>query len=55
MGTSDAEIFTRQVRERSRENAESLRLLHGRGLHANVVSILRQELDSLIRVIFLLS
>ncbi|MDR3676674.1 MAG: hypothetical protein P4N24_14375 [Acidobacteriota bacterium] len=49
------EIFVRQVRERSLENAKSLRLLHREGLQANVVSILRQELDSLVRVIFLLS
>lgn len=55
MATANLEIFVRQVRERSRENAESLRVLHTRGLHANVVSILRQELDSLVRVIFLLS
>jgi hypothetical protein len=48
-------IFVRQVRDRSRENAESLGLLHRQGLHANAVSILRQELDSLVRVIFLLS
>jgi hypothetical protein len=51
----NTEIFVRQVRERSRENAESLHLLHGRNLSSNVVSILRQELDSLVRVIFLLS
>ena len=48
-------IFVRQIRERSRENAESLGLLHDRSLTSNVVSILRQELDSLVRVIFLLS
>jgi hypothetical protein len=55
MATVNVEIFVRQARERSRENAESLLLLHSKGLHANVVSILRQELDSLVRVIFLLS
>ena len=49
------EVFVRQVRKRSRENEESLRLLHRENLYANVVSILRQELDSLVRVIFLLS
>lgn len=56
-GTADGNVvaFVRQVRGRSRENAESLGLLHGRGLNSNVVSILRQELDSLVRVIFLLS
>jgi len=51
----NVKIFVRQVRERSRENEESLRLLHGKNLSSNVVSILRQELDSLVRVIYLLS
>jgi hypothetical protein len=55
MTDANVKVFVRQVRERSRENAESLRLLHSKSLHANVVSILRQELDSLVRVIFLLS
>ena len=52
---ANVKIFIRQVRERSRENAESICLLHGKSLNSNVVAILRQELDSLIRVIFLLS
>ena len=55
MAADNLEIFVRQIRERSRENAESLGLLHRENLHANVVSILRQELDSLVRAIFLLS
>jgi hypothetical protein len=55
MATDSLEIFVRQIRERSRENAQSLLLLHRENLQANVVSILRQELDSLVRVIFLLS
>ena len=55
MADSNLKIFVRQIRERSRENEESIHLLHGRNLAANVVSILRQELDSLVRVIFLLS
>lgn len=55
MTDTNVQILVRQIRERSRENEESLRLLHGKRLHANVMSILRQELDSLIRVIFLLS
>jgi len=55
MASDSLETFVRQVRERSRENATALKLLHREGLHGNVVSILRQELDSLIRVIFLLS
>jgi hypothetical protein len=55
MAADKLETFVRQIRERSRENAKSLGLLHSESLHANVVSILRQELDSLVRVIFLLS
>ena len=48
-------VFCRQARERSREHSEALRCLHGRGLHGQIVSILREELDSMIRVIHLLS
>jgi len=49
------QTFCRQVRERSRENRDALALLHGAELYGQVVGILRQELDSMIRVIFLLS
>lgn len=55
MASGDLDVFVRQVRERSRENRAAVELLHAKGLHGNIVSILRQELDSLVRVIFLLS
>lgn len=49
------QTFCRQVRERSRENRQALALSHGAELYGNVFGILRQELDSMVRVIFLLS
>ena len=49
------QTFCRQVRERSRENRKALALLHDAELYGSVIGILRQELDSMIRVIFLLS
>ncbi len=49
------QTFCRQVRERSRENRQALALSQGAELYSNVFGILRQELDSMIRVIFLLS
>jgi hypothetical protein len=52
---SDLRTFCRQVRERSQENRRALALLHGAELYGQVVGILRQELDSMIRVIYLLS
>lgn len=50
-------VFCRQVRARSRENAGALRCLHGaeNGFVSPMFSILRQELDSMIRAIYLLS
>jgi hypothetical protein len=49
------ETFCRQVRARSTEHRAAIHLLHGRRLLSQVVAILRQELDSMVRVIFLLS
>lgn len=51
----DLKVFCRQVRSRSSEHRESIRLLSSAGIFSQVVSILRQELDSMIRVIFLLT
>lgn len=48
------EQFCRILRERSIEHVSSGRLLFANGLYGQVVSILRQELDSMVRVIFLL-
>ncbi|MGH9742392.1 MAG: hypothetical protein ACRD51_08575 [Candidatus Acidiferrum sp.] len=56
MADSDLVVFCRQVRSRSRENKQALELLHHHGnLPGNVIATLRQELDSMVRCIFLLS
>lgn len=55
MGESALTIFCRQVRKRSRDNRQALELLHHSSLTGNVVAVLRQELDSMVRCIFLLS
>lgn len=47
--------FCRQIRSRSAEHESAMRLLFGNRLLGLMVSILRQELDSMIRVIYLLS
>jgi len=51
---SDLRSFIRQVRARSRENREAMRLVFGEGLNSVAIGILRQELDSMVRVIYLL-
>ncbi len=48
-------VFARQVRARSAEHAAALHVLGPAGLHSAAVGILRQELDSMVRVIFLLA
>lgn len=55
MPSKDLQIFVRQIRQRSRENRAAVELLQLNRIYGNVVSVLRQELDSLVRVIFLLS
>jgi hypothetical protein len=47
------ETFCRQVRARSAEHRQAVRSLQG--LPGQIVSVLRQELDSMVRVIFLLA
>jgi len=47
--------FCRQVRKRSLENEQALGVLHRNTLTGNVMAVLRQELDSMVRCIFLLS
>lgn len=49
------ERFARSVRRRSLENQHALLLVARAGLLAPAVAILRQEVDSLIRVIYLLA
>lgn len=43
------------VRQRSQENTLAVQVLANNGLSGQVVSVLRQELDSMVRVIFLLN
>jgi hypothetical protein len=45
--------FTRILTQRSNENTASIVLLHGQGYFGTCISLLRQELDSLIRVCYL--
>ena len=51
----DLQAFLRQVRSRSVEHRRAMRALAKLGLPGQMVAILRQELDSLIRVIYLLT
>ena len=52
---SSLAIFLRQVRSRSLEHQRAMGLLSGAGLAGQMVSVLRQELDSMVRVIYLLT
>jgi hypothetical protein len=47
--------FCLLLKKRSSENNNSLRILFDNRLYGNCISILRQELDSMIRAIYLLS
>jgi hypothetical protein len=51
----DLAVFCRLVRARSEELQAAMRALHGRGLSSVEMGLLRQELDSMVRVTFLLS
>jgi hypothetical protein len=51
----NTEQFCNIVRQRSKENKQAIGLLSRTGLTGQVMSVLRQELDSMVRVIFLLS
>jgi hypothetical protein len=55
MKDSELAIFCRQVRKRSQENRQASSLLHSNALTGNIMGVLRQELDSMVRCIFLLS
>lgn len=52
---TETEQFCQLLRERSVENISAGRLLFNNGLYGQLVSVLRQELDSLVRSVFLLS
>jgi len=55
MTKANLRVFCRTVRERSRDNSAALRLLDRAGLTGKVIGTLREELDSMIRCIYLLS
>lgn len=48
-------IFLRQVRHRSEEHQRAMLLLAKEGLAGQMVAVLRQETDSMVRVIYLLT
>lgn len=48
-------IFVRQVRARSDEHSKAMKILTEAGLAGQMISVLRQELDSMVRVIYLLT
>ncbi|MEU6656857.1 hypothetical protein ABZ904_48070 [Streptomyces sp. NPDC046900] len=50
----DLNVFCRQIRERSREHQEAMTVAAERGWASIEIGILRQELDSMVRVIYLL-
>ena len=52
---TETEQFCKILRERSAENVAAGQLLFNNGFYGQFISILRQELDSLVRVVFLLS
>ncbi|UTH74595.1 hypothetical protein [Chromobacterium sp. IIBBL 290-4] len=52
---SNLTIFLRQVRSRSREHLQAMGLLASARLAGQMVAVLRQELDSMVRVIYLLT
>jgi hypothetical protein len=52
---SQMEVFVRQIRSRSAEHQRAVEALASAQAHGQIVAILRQELDSMVRVIYLLS
>lgn len=48
-------IFLRQVRSRSKEHQRAMQVLAREGLAGQMIAVLRQELDSMVRVIYLLT
>ena len=49
------QVFCRQIRTRSDEHKRAITLLEHSDMPSQIVAILRQELDSMIRVMYLLS
>src|SRR5690554_1366354 len=55
MMENNTQTFVETIRNRSNENKKSITLLLNNQLFGNCFSIIRQELDSMIRVIYLLN
>lgn len=55
MHTEALEIFVRQILNRSRDHQRAMRLLVEANIPSQMMAVLRQELDSMVRVIYLLS
>lgn len=51
---NEVEAFCRLVRIRSEENRKAVRLVYRENLTGQMISLLRQELDSMVRMIYLL-
>lgn len=51
--TETTEKFIQIIKSRSAENSKTIHLLFDNGIIGNCISVLRQELDSFIRVIYL--
>ncbi|MDD3149548.1 MAG: hypothetical protein PHV68_01845 [Candidatus Gastranaerophilales bacterium] len=52
---SNLQKFCELIRKRSEEHSKSILILNKENLYGQMISILRQELDSMVRVIFLLT
>jgi hypothetical protein len=52
---NDLEIFCRQIRQRSAEHRRALAALYCADAPSQLLAILRQELDSMVRVIYILA
>ncbi|MGL6152901.1 MAG: hypothetical protein ACRC1N_17230 [Aeromonas sobria] len=52
---SEKEIFIRQIRHRSNEHIRAMEVLSAANIPSQMIAVLRQELDSMVRVIYLLS
>jgi len=52
---TDLELFSASIISRSKENNDAFECLYEKQLYGNCISILRQEVDSLIRIFYLLS
>ncbi|MGY3859799.1 hypothetical protein [Aeromonas intestinalis] len=52
---NEKSIFIRQIRNRSNDHKRAMQLLVSANIPSQMIAVLRQELDSMVRVIYLLS